>query len=73
MPEHIEIQIDRPMVGIRYIPESIEAEILDELAACELGFHAMSQHIIDLRKRAGLRVPDEVMAVFNSNAGQRGL
>ncbi len=73
MPDQVIIYIERPEVRIQYIPESLEAEVLDQLAAVELGFHALSRHIREIRKGLGMRVPDEVMAVYNSNAGQRGL
>ncbi len=73
MADQIIITIQRPDVGIKYNPESPEAEMLDELASMELGFHALSRHIRHLFQELGMRVPDEVTAVYNSDAAKRGL
>jgi hypothetical protein len=57
MAERIVINIARPEVGIFYEPESPEAEAADQLAAAELGLHALAQRALQLRSHLGLQLP----------------
>jgi hypothetical protein len=65
--ERVTIIIDKPEVGIHYQPETSEAETGDELAASELGLHALAQHIVALREQLGLRVPSVLRQVIEAN------
>lgn len=66
MAEQIVLNIERPAVGISYAPASAEAEAGDELAAAELGLHALARHAVALRSRLGLRVPTILVAVVEA-------
>ncbi len=73
MSEQVIVNIVRPEVGIEYRPQSHEAELGDQLAACELAFHTLAHHVRELRQALRLPVPTEVETVIRSDAGRRGL
>ena len=66
MAEQVLLNIERPDVGITYTPASLEAEAGDELAAAELGLHALARHAVALRSQLGLRVPAILVAVIEA-------
>lgn len=73
MSEQVIVNIVRPEVGITYCPESLEAELPDQLAACELALHSLAYHVREIRRALRLPCPEEIEHLIDSDAGRRGL
>lgn len=67
MAESITIRFEGRKVGIQYHPEISEAELHDEMRACELAIHAMVAKSIRNRQQVGIAVPEVLVALFNAH------
>ena len=73
MPEQIIIRIVRPNVEVEYKPESLEAEMADNLAASELALHALARHVRNLQEMMGRVCPPEVKNLVDSDTWRSGM
>ena len=67
MAESITIRFEGREVGIQYHPETSEAELHDEMRACEIAIHAMVAKAIQNRQQVGMPIPEALVALFNAH------
>ena len=72
MAEQLILEIKRPLVEIGYHPESLEAEVGDRLAACNLAMRRLAMHVMDLHRQIGSPCPAVVTNVAESDFSRDG-
>lgn len=70
MAESITIHFEGNEVGIQYHPATAEAELPDEMQACELALHALATKAIQNRQQIGRPVPEALTQLFHANTFQ---